>query len=561
MSAVISASNMSLYAALRHMEAQNQAVREAWESERKYLEANRARAEEVYMEERNIMDEAVNLMETERDQLLEEIYKLRNNVRHLESENGVLRQRLGLDSSISLLMDGNNHPVGLRGGADSSDSILLSPLKPATDDASLVSQSQLQPHPQLRTTSALLSPAPVQGPVAPMDFLATKRSSVPTIDIHEIHPELEGIPIKATAIKSPTFTDIEPAPLPAETCIKPFMLETPAEDGSHTDPDLDGDQDVDTEASTLKSPSSDRMLPHHGGGVPPEDTLQMLAVHESVRLKIHAGHTPNHSLSKFPSFTAATCSTTGANTMNGPTPNHCYETPAALGNPTVFDVSHTYQPRVDACEGKDEEGKQNLLLDQQSGPSCCPQFPVSQTDSYLSGDNSKAINNASQDPVLAATRHTIADAEDFEGTLMPPKHDQPLTGPLMITNIPAKDEIFLAKLSEKLEAVKISREASPESLAHSENDDQSQFAPPPLPVPVAEAEKDAAIEENTEAGAEPESKIPKSDKWEYGAGSREISKRPRAVADLVDEDGDDEPDIPLRFKKTTNFGLPMGQSC
>ncbi|KKF96371.1 hypothetical protein CFO_g1253 [Ceratocystis platani] len=291
MSAVISASNMSLYAALRHMEAQNQAVREAWESERKYLEANRARAEEVYMEERSIMDEAVNLMETERDQLLEEIYKLRNN--------------------------------------------------PATDDASLVSQSQLQPHPQLRTTSALLSPAPVQGPVAPMDFLATKRSSVPTIDIHEIHPELEGIPIKATAIKSPTFTDIEPAPLPAETCMKPFMLETPAEDGSHTDPDLDGDQDVDTEASTLKSPSSDRMLPHHGGGVPPEDTLQMLAVHESVRLKIHAGHTPNHSLSKFPSFTAATCSTTGANTMN-------------------------------------------------------------------------AINNASQDPVLAATRHTIADAEDFE---------------------------------------------------------------------------------------------------------------------------------------------------
>ncbi|PHH55290.1 hypothetical protein CFIMG_003937RAa [Ceratocystis fimbriata CBS 114723] len=523
MSAVISASNMSLYAALRHMEAQNQAVREAWESERKYLEANRARAEEVYMEERSIMDEAVNLMETERDQLLEEIYKLRNNVRHLESENGVLRQRLGLDSSISLLMDGNNHPVGLRGGADSSDSILLSPLKPATDDASLVSQSQLQPHPQLRTTSALLSPAPVQGPVAPMDFLATKRSSVPTIDIHEIHPELEGIPIKATAIKSPTFTDIEPAPLSAETCIKPFMLETPAEDGSHTDPDLDGDQDVDTEASTLKSPSSDHMLPHHGGGVPPEDTLQMLAVHESVRLKIHAGHTPNHSLSKFPSFTAATCSTTGANTVNGPTPNHCYETPAALGNPTVFDIT--------------------------------------QTDSYLSGDNSKAINNASQDPVLAATRHTIADAEDFEGTLMPPKHDQPLTGPLMITNIPAKDEIFLAKLSEKLEAVKISREASPESLTHSENDDQSQFAPPPLPVPVAEAEKDAAIEENTEAGAEPESKIPKSDKWEYGAGGRETSKRPRAVADLVDEDGDDEPDIPLRFKKTTNFGLPMGQSC
>ncbi|KAL5604414.1 hypothetical protein BROUX41_002386 [Berkeleyomyces rouxiae] len=552
MSAVISASNMSLYAALRHMEAQNQAVREAWESERKYLEANRARAEEVYMEERSIMDEAVNLMETERDQLLDQVYRLRKNVRDLENENDVLRQKLGIPSSIPENQD--DRPLGLRGGAGSSESVLFSTSESIADDNSPEASrpvAQISP----RTNLSLLSPVPLQGPVARMDFLATNRSLVPTIDIQEIHPELEGIPIKETAIKSPTFVDLEPpVSLPTEASIQPLLLERPVEAGSHTDTDLDGDIDADTETSTLKSPPSELDISLHGD-LPNEEALEMLNVHESVRLKIHAGHTPNHSLSKFPSFSAATTSTTQTHTATAQTPTHIYGAPAALGNPTVFDVSHIYHSTSGAPEETTTEGSRESIENQQDGhrqSNCCAPFPAPHANSAASHGATGIDENSahiSQGPVLATTHRAIAQAEDFDSTLTPPEHDKPLKGPLMITNIPAKDEIFLAKLAEKLEAVKISREASPESLTHSEKDEESQFPPPPLPVD--EAKHDSTMPQGHQT---PQMNV-------QGGGNGNTSKRPRTVAELVDDEEDDEPDIPLRFKKTTNFGLPMGQFC
>src|SRR5262245_5527706 len=46
------AASTSSAATIRRLAAQNGLIREAWEAERRYLEANRSRAEEVYKEER-----------------------------------------------------------------------------------------------------------------------------------------------------------------------------------------------------------------------------------------------------------------------------------------------------------------------------------------------------------------------------------------------------------------------------------------------------------------------------------------------------------------------------
>ncbi len=151
--------------AVQRLVQQNARIREAWEAERKYLEANRERAEEVYKEERAIMEEERAEWDVERAALLQEITRLRQ-----------------------ALVRGGGNPQPAKGGL---------------------------PVPMTGTRiSDLSSPRSPNGPSASTpDFLRpsngteTETSPVPIVDVQEIHPELEGIPIKATSVQKATFTD------------------------------------------------------------------------------------------------------------------------------------------------------------------------------------------------------------------------------------------------------------------------------------------------------------------------------------------------------------------
>ncbi len=65
---------------------QNGRLREAWEAERKYLQANRERAEEVYREERALMDEERMGWVAERTMLLDELAFLKQELGGLAAE-------------------------------------------------------------------------------------------------------------------------------------------------------------------------------------------------------------------------------------------------------------------------------------------------------------------------------------------------------------------------------------------------------------------------------------------------------------------------------------------
>ncbi|KAL2172569.1 hypothetical protein VTG60DRAFT_4688 [Thermothelomyces hinnuleus] len=97
----------------------------------------------------------------------------------------------------------------------------------------------------------------------------------------EIDPELEGIRIKATSVKKPTFTD------------------TGSRNGSEPS-SQSGSPPSGSDQS--KSPRAKK-----------EQTLQVLEAEEAERLTMHAGHTPNHSLSTLATVVSSGTATATSN--------------------------------------------------------------------------------------------------------------------------------------------------------------------------------------------------------------------------------------------------------
>ncbi|KAL2121894.1 hypothetical protein VTJ04DRAFT_2349 [Mycothermus thermophilus] len=245
---------------VQRLQQQNAKIREAWEAERKYLEANRERAEEVYKEERALMEEERAQWEAERTALIEEIKRL--------------RQALKMAEARSVPPARNMQPATL-------DPRVLSPASYAAAAAQRTAAFLANgaptrlPKPQYLD---LASPRSPNGPAAPVsDFLkpaGTPSGPVPVVDVKEIHPDLEGIPLKATSVKKATFTD------------------SGSSNGTRT-------------SSNSGSPSSNAERKK-------AQTQEVLAAQETERLTMHAGHTPSHSLS-----TLQTASSSGTNTPDG----------------------------------------------------------------------------------------------------------------------------------------------------------------------------------------------------------------------------------------------------
>ncbi|KAH6628695.1 hypothetical protein F5144DRAFT_494384 [Chaetomium tenue] len=382
---------------VRRLLQQKARMQEAWEAERKYLEANRERAEEVYKEERALMEEERAEWEAEKAVLVGEIERLAS--------------RISPNSSLS--SEKSSHLVGQNGG-------------PAARNAS----SPL-PIPGPRAQD-LASPRSPNGPSAPTaDFmkqdeaLEAAAEPIPIVDVKEIHPELEGIPIKATSVKKATFRDT-------------------------------GSQNGSKSSSPSGSPPSGSDQPQ-SPRAKKEQTLQVLAAKEADRLTMHAGHTPNHSLS---SVATAVSSGTATATSN-----------SGDSTPTM------------------------------------PHEEVASSQGTTTGGDGGGVSESQQ------------AMEPFPG------------GPFMVRNMPAHDEIFFQKLSDKLEEVSKDNAAA-------------------LPAVL----KDSELAKQAAQPAPGETKTPAE--GQPGAGSEVDSEDNKSSPKSGDEE---QFDVPLKFKKRMNFGAPFGE--
>lgn len=427
------------------------------------MEANRERVEEVYKEERALMEEERAEWEYEKEALFKKIELLQQQVAGLCGYRGPKndvstkgKPRYGAGS------DWNMSPESMRSSASSQGSALPGqrigglpgsvsgdvlqrltsqpPQPPARDAASLASS-----HPtnfgQNATSRFSPSKQPESSPFIPMTANngmasppADDATPVPIVDVQEIIPTSEGIPIKASALQRTTFSDGPNSP-PAS---KP--------------------------TSRTPSPPADTSKLGVPGKPVKEQTLQILAADEVDRLTMHAGHTPNHSLSVLPTVTATTASSSGEST------------------PTL---QHGDMVDSSAATSSSE-----------------PTEPPTTRKSEISEDFSSYPEEAMLD----------ASSEDVS-----------LRGPLMVRNMPAHDEIFFKKLSDKLEEVSKGTEAAvPAVLRDVVNEEESTDTKPTTGCDEPSADK----------------------------ANSESSPRSRE---------EQETDIPLKLKRNNNFGAPFGE--
>lgn len=470
---------------------QNARIRGAWEAERKYLEANRERAEEVYKEERVIMEEDRLAWDDERAQLLQQVEALGRERVGWDSEKSRLLQQIErlqikvsalesrLDGYVATSERGLASRIPTRDHSASNDAVgggdashegrgsTFHPLMnasnmnsgPAQSNVGSLKTGKLSSSDQATSQSNLSSMATViPGPLSPpsnaMGLSGTENGHVPVVDVREIHPELEGIPIKANAIQRPTFTD---GPTPIGSRIT-------SRTGSPTE----------NQRSPLDKQESR------------QQTLETLAAPETARLTMHAGHTPSHSMSVVPTSVPSAVST-AASSGGCTTPLACQDhmTPLKSG-------------------AADEDDRRDSSVSMSE-----PAEPVEPAPSQQA---------------------QVGSTDDSPDPLMDPdsREDRTLAAPLMIRNIPATDEIFLRRLSDKLEEMRRSPEIAIPAVLKDPVPDGGSPEEFMLPSPPAAAGAVAEAAETT----------------------RSRHRSPK---------NDEELEIPLRIKKSSNFGAPFGE--
>jgi hypothetical protein len=489
---------------VQRLAQQNALIREAWEAERAYLEANRRRAEEVYQEEREIMEDVREGWENDRIAMATEIQTLKERIQRLEGENATLK----VVASQSVQLSGLVSPRASQppGSDDTPTNLALGPpviSSPPSSSAAVASRQPLSSPPiagMSQADASILPPGldgasrrphhaspggsrmsptgqPETSPFIPLeprtqprnssphDFLSSSSDDVmiptPVIDVQEIDPKLEGIPIKATAVQKPTFAEA-----------------------------TDKHSPVTSPPATAEAPSSDPSRPAVAKrGSSKDHTLQVLAAEESRRLTMHAGHTPNHSLSLFPTISA-----TENNNTNGPSEG---TTPTA-GGPSA-------------------PGDRLKALGQGSDPE----------------DEPEPKHPSITDPSAPLPLGAEAEPEPH----LEPVDDVPLKGPLMVKNIPAQDELFWAQVNKKLEPISQGQNALPtvvKACLDGPHDAGPSHPAATQAVPVAPVGGDGSHDERSEA-------------IEADGRAAQGSKQ-------------SEPDVPLKLRSTTNFGAPFGMA-
>lgn len=167
------------------------------------------------------------------------------------------------------------------------------------------------------------------------------------------------------------------------------------------------------------TPTSSGSKTSSGKSSPPEDvkasarerSIQVLKAPAHSRLTMHAGHTPTVSLSMSHTQTSNTVASSGSNT------------------PTLTNG-----------------------------------------DGVMSSDEANAESIEPAEPIPTGVY------EDYDPAILEPSDgDHELKGPLTLRNVPAKDEIFLRKVSDKLEKVLSGEDSTPSVLQHAEEERSGQI--------------------------------------------------------------------------------------
>ncbi|KAI1361231.1 hypothetical protein F5Y08DRAFT_26644 [Xylaria arbuscula] len=386
---------------LQRREDHNRRLRENWEAERTHLEASRARAEEMFREERNMMDDERLIWVKEKAELETELERQKAVLekRNNELENELLKWKQRAEDAETKLaelikskptyssqvmpglkLDGAvNDPVGSQARVHSAGSKLggtsSSTFRTPSDG---VSPGSLPP--------GKFTTIPESNPFVPLDPRMQSASPTsppttkgkerePSIPINEVIPGSDGVDLKASAVQRATF-----------------------DDGKSLSPTL-----VSCKTS---SPDAEKSMPELQSYVSPAvRTQETLKAPEHHRLTMHAGHTPNHSMSfsNLPTMESTAGNTAGSSGTS---------TPTAVPEPIITIAA-------DVLGQSNEE----TTFDSQSG-----------------------------------------DVVDTEEAIYEPSDEDPaLKGPLCLRNRPGADEAFLRRLSDKLEEVKAT-DAAPSVL-------------------------------------------------------------------------------------------------
>ncbi|KAG6035871.1 hypothetical protein E4U40_001770 [Claviceps sp. LM458 group G5] len=477
--------------------------------DRSNLDALRRRAERLCRDQQTVFDEMSDQWVKEKAELLQLVHLLRERLHLLENENTVLRsagahKSRTHDSEHQKFSSQRRSLVGMYDkksslphgpcGYNASETSGGFSLPPGLDGASR------RPHFAKPTASPCRSPsgAPTVGHIgslsprtepqnsASTDFLLPSPSlehagDVPIIDVQEIDPKLEGIPIRATAVQRPTF---EPTATCHQAIVKTCITKSDQEDPPASDSHQAKRKGL-WGAWEREKLRNDR---RRSGLAPltiiknPEQAKNLLAADESRRLTMHAGHTPNHSQSIFPTMTATEGSSAAAR-------------------------SHATASTAAPCSIQGEQDIHTI-------------------GDYVETDRAQQLDQCANNDLEKTQIDGISDA-DIEG-LLESADDVPLKGPLMIKNIPAQDEIFWARVNQRLDPISQGKDALPRVL-------QSPM------LDTTSALEDTSSTQQNDAHAPVESSAGMKSEDEVEDGSAAV-----------------ETDVPLIFKATSNFGTPFG---
>ncbi|OAQ58199.1 hypothetical protein VFPPC_11920 [Pochonia chlamydosporia 170] len=220
------------------------------------------------------------------------------------------------------------------------------------------------------------------------------------IDVREIYPDLEGIPIKAKTVQNPTF----------ETTFSTLKL-VGSPTASHENA-LRNHANKERKVGLTISEKSDIDCRRYGNVSLPgaeDQSKRAPATDESYHLIMHAGHTPRHSLSSFPAMAAAEIN------------------------------------RVSACN----RGSR-------------PAAFASSALEHKHGDTSSNCHYSRKAHVRAGEQVFLEDL-NFAGH-PGPADDAPVQRSPTIENLPEQDEIFWAELSQRLERISLGEQPLPKVL-------------------------------------------------------------------------------------------------
>jgi hypothetical protein len=427
------------------------------------------------------MDEFRESWEIERAAMADRMRELTLRLDMVERENRDLRALLGggvVDTTAASVeaipgLAGVASVGGAPGVTGASGMVAAAPPSPPPVLFADPPQPPPPPPPPAPHEAPPFVPVSSQSDEPRADFMPSPHDEapIPIIDVQTLHPELEGIPIRVTAVQRSTFTDGTAA---ATSSSKPA-------------------------SPTQTSEQSPKRL----------QTVEALSAEASTRLTMHAGHTPSHSLSMIPSTAASTI----ADTSQGATPTQLrvagFELPRAGGRHSPVDAAAMPEMSVVAGAELHDSPARNLAAYEATGT-------VTPTGIV----------------------HDDDDDDDSSSHAAGPSDDVPLKAPLMIRNIPAKDEEFLRLVNAKLEPISRGENVVPTVMEKSPSEVSSVNVEMADQVPHKTTEQPTTVRPRHEDDDDDDD----DDVEAGGSGKKKATE-----------------EIPLRLKKTSNFGVPFGQ--